>query len=73
VGWTYKRAYEASQKYKEGKFIIEKINLYLEEADTYDIPPPAGERRDRWRQRSMSWGSEDASSTAASMVYEYAS
>lgn len=58
VGWTYARAYEASQKYKEKKFIIEKINLHLEESPTYDIiPPPAGERPDRWRRRSMSWGS----------------
>lgn len=29
VGWTYARAYETSQKYKEGKFIIEKINLHV--------------------------------------------
>jgi len=59
VGWTYKRAYESSQKYKEGKFIVEKINLHLEEALTgYDgIGVPAGERGDRWRKRSMSWGS----------------
>mmetsp|Transcript_364 Transcript_364/g.761 ORF Transcript_364/g.761 Transcript_364/m.761 type:complete len:291 (-) Transcript_364:194-1066(-) len=73
VGWTYKRAYEASQKYKEGKFIIEKINLYLEESDTYSVEPPAGERRDRWRQRSRSWGSEGGSEGGvAKMVYEYA-
>eukprot|EP00562_Extubocellulus_spinifer_P001056 CAMPEP_0178489764 /NCGR_PEP_ID=MMETSP0696-20121128/10546_1 /TAXON_ID=265572 /ORGANISM="Extubocellulus spinifer, Strain CCMP396" /LENGTH=400 /DNA_ID=CAMNT_0020117579 /DNA_START=694 /DNA_END=1897 /DNA_ORIENTATION=+ len=57
VGWTYARAYEASQKYKEGKFIIEKINLYLEESH-YDVSHPAGERGDRWRKRSMSWGSD---------------
>mmetsp|Transcript_1451 Transcript_1451/g.3182 ORF Transcript_1451/g.3182 Transcript_1451/m.3182 type:complete len:507 (+) Transcript_1451:306-1826(+) len=36
VGWTYQRAYEASQKYKEGKFIIEKINLYLEQQQHQD-------------------------------------
>lgn len=30
VGWTYQKAYETSQKYKEGKFIIEKIHLYQE-------------------------------------------
>jgi len=74
VGWTYLRAYEASQKYKEGKFIIEKINLYLEESDCYDVAPPAGERADRWRRRSMSWGSESSLPTspgASSMVYEY--
>ncbi|GAX20179.1 hypothetical protein FisN_12Hh024 [Fistulifera solaris] len=29
VGWTYKKAYERSQKYKEGKFIIEKIYLSM--------------------------------------------
>jgi len=58
IGWTYTKAYEASQKYKEGKYIIEKINLHLEESDYYDVSHPAGERPDRWRLRSMSWGSE---------------
>ena len=58
VGWTYQRAYEASQKYKEGKFIIETINLFMEESEYFDAPWPAGERRDRWRSRSLSWGSE---------------
>ena len=59
VGWTYARAYEASQKYKEKKFIIEKINLHLEESPNYDmIPVPAGERPDRWRRRSRNWGTE---------------
>eukprot|EP00543_Licmophora_paradoxa_P008716 CAMPEP_0202451224 /NCGR_PEP_ID=MMETSP1360-20130828/9694_1 /ASSEMBLY_ACC=CAM_ASM_000848 /TAXON_ID=515479 /ORGANISM="Licmophora paradoxa, Strain CCMP2313" /LENGTH=320 /DNA_ID=CAMNT_0049069735 /DNA_START=1019 /DNA_END=1981 /DNA_ORIENTATION=+ len=58
VGWTYARAYETSQKYKEGKFIIEKINLHMEESDTYHVSHPAGEKSDRWRLRSMSWGSE---------------
>eukprot|EP00986_Skeletonema_menzelii_P019044 scaffold27055_cov155-Skeletonema_menzelii.AAC.9 len=58
VGWTYARAYEPSQKYKEGKFIIEKIHLHLEESDYYDVDRPAGERADKWRKRSMSWGSE---------------
>lgn len=56
VGWTYQKAFESSQKYKEGKYIIEKINLHLEESDYYTVAPPAGERTDRWRQRSMSWG-----------------
>jgi hypothetical protein len=64
VGWTYAKAYESSQKYKEGKFIIEKINLHLEESGYYDVNAPAGERVDRWRRRSMSWGNED-------IVYEY--
>ena len=36
VGWTYQRAYELSQKYKEGKFIVEKIFLHLEEGDELD-------------------------------------
>jgi len=58
VGWTYSRAYEPSQRYKEGKFIIEKIHLHLEESDYYDVDRPAGERADKWRKRSMSWGSE---------------
>jgi hypothetical protein len=58
VGWTYARAYEASQKYKEGKFIVEKINLHLEESDYYDVGTPAGEKRDRFRARSISWGSD---------------
>lgn len=58
VGWTYVRAYEPSQKYKEGKFIIEKVNLHLEESDYYTGGRPAGERGDRWRVRSMSWGRE---------------
>lgn len=58
VGWTYDKAYEPSQKYKEGKFIIEKINLHLEESDYYTVDRPAGERGDKWRVRSMSWGSE---------------
>lgn len=67
VGWTYQKAYESNQKYKEGKFIVEKINLHLEESQ-FDVSPPAGERRDRWRRRSMSWGDGVESSA---MVYEY--
>jgi len=27
IGWTYVKAYEDDQKYKEGKFIIEKAYL----------------------------------------------
>ena len=30
-GWTYKEAHEESQKYKEGKFILEKVRLQKEE------------------------------------------
>lgn len=72
VGWTYAKAYESSQKYKEGKFIIEKINLHMEESDYYRVSHPAGERPDRWRLRSMSWGSESISSSHGNdIVYEY--
>ena len=75
VGWTYSKAYEPSQKYKEGKFIIEKIHLHLEET-LYGIQPPAGERGDKWRVRSMSWGSgaDHARSIMddhTDIVYEY--
>jgi Yippee zinc-binding/DNA-binding /Mis18, centromere assembly len=75
VGWTYARAYEASQKYKENKFIIEKINLYLEESanNCYNqVPVPAGERPDRWRRRSRNWGDEKNEMTRIDpFVYEY--
>lgn len=67
VGWTYQKAYESNQKYKEGKFIVEKINLHMEESH-FDVAPPAGERRDRWRRRSMSWGD---SVDPSAMIYEY--
>ena len=71
VGWTYAKAYEASQKYKEGKFIIEKINLHLEQSDHFDVAPPAGERKDRFRARSISWGSDCPASPRHDIVYEY--
>ncbi|KAG5187292.1 Yippee/Mis18 [Tribonema minus] len=29
VGWRYERAFEESQKYKEGKFILEKTRMKL--------------------------------------------
>ena len=60
IGWTYSRAYDISQKYKEGKYVIEKVHLHLEEGDDVyaGIGRPAGERGDRWsRTRSISWGS----------------
>ena len=60
VGWTYAKAYEPSQKYKEGKYIIEKIHLHMEESHYYTVDRPAGERGDRWQLRSMSWGSEES-------------
>jgi len=31
IGWTYLKAYDHGQKYKEGKFVIEKINLFMEQ------------------------------------------
>ncbi len=82
IGWTYARAYEPSQRYKEGKFIIEKINLHMEESDYYQVTQPAGERRDKWKIRSMSWSDESYSQTprhrhdeasVTSTVYEYRS
>lgn len=30
LGWKYERAYEPSQKYKEGKFILEKSKIVKE-------------------------------------------
>ncbi|KAA3475940.1 protein yippee-like [Gossypium australe] len=30
LGWKYERAYEVSQKYKEGKFILEKAKIVNE-------------------------------------------
>lgn len=30
LGWKYERAFEASQKYKEGKFILEKSKIVKE-------------------------------------------
>jgi len=76
VGWTYSKAYERSQKYKEGKFVIEKINLHLEESPYYQVSHPAGERDDRWRKRSMSWGSTESPTRGyhdypEDMIYEY--
>lgn len=80
VGWTYSKAYEHSQKYKEGKYVIEKIHLHLEENSYYNVEHPAGERNDRWRKRSMSWGNNGGHpddeynhrlEDDASMVYEY--
>lgn len=54
IGWTYHKAYESTQKYKEGKYIIEKIHLFYETQSTpnntkddetiispfYTSPPP---------------------------------
>jgi hypothetical protein len=30
LGWKYERAYEESQRYKEGKFIFEKAKIVKE-------------------------------------------
>lgn len=30
LGWKYERAYEETQKYKEGKFILEKSKIVKE-------------------------------------------
>ena len=39
IGWTYLRAYSDEQKYKEGKFIIERA--YLLEIDNAAVEIPA--------------------------------
>jgi len=31
LGWKYERAYEATQKYKEGKYILEKSKIMKED------------------------------------------
>jgi hypothetical protein len=65
VGWTYLRAYEQSQQYKEGKFILEKSRVRLEECS--ELQKPTGvSSQDNWRKRTMSWGDSDAGT-----VYEY--
>jgi Yippee zinc-binding/DNA-binding /Mis18, centromere assembly len=71
VGWTYAKAYEQSQKYKEGKFIVEKINLHMEESSYYSVSHSAGERADKWRIRSMSWGNETMDQSTNTLIYEY--
>lgn len=30
LGWKYEKAYEESQKYKEGKFVLEKFKIVKE-------------------------------------------
>uniref|UniRef100_A0A6S9FLP3 Yippee domain-containing protein n=1 Tax=Heterosigma akashiwo TaxID=2829 RepID=A0A6S9FLP3_HETAK len=34
LGWTYERAFEPSQKYKEGKFVVETSKLILEKVSS---------------------------------------
>ncbi|CAA0838920.1 Protein yippee-like [Striga hermonthica] len=31
LGWKYEKAYEDSQKYKEGKFVLEKFKIVISE------------------------------------------
>ena len=72
VGWTYQRAYEASQKYKEGKFIIEKIHLYMEHEDDVGTSPGVSMRGKK--MRSHSWGNARDSTmddSSSCLVYEY--
>ena len=33
LGWKYETAYEESQKYKEGKYILEKAKVVLQKDD----------------------------------------
>lgn len=45
LGWKYEHAYESSQKYKEGKFIIELIHMIKDNG--WDASPPSGESQKR--------------------------
>ncbi|KAK4354001.1 hypothetical protein RND71_026195 [Anisodus tanguticus] len=31
LGWNYERAYDESQKYKEGKFVLERFKIVMKE------------------------------------------
>lgn len=45
LGWKYERAFEASQRYKEGKYIIELAHLIKENRwteSTFPSPPSSG-------------------------------
>ncbi|QCE15553.1 Yippee/Mis18 [Vigna unguiculata] len=47
LGWKYERAYEASQRYKEGKFILEKSKIVKDNWRTFNhfkfviVSPPS--------------------------------
>ncbi|KAG5550512.1 hypothetical protein RHGRI_015475 [Rhododendron griersonianum] len=41
VGWKYEAAYEKSQKYKEGKFIIERFKVLGPDGSLYVLSPEA--------------------------------
>jgi len=48
----------------------------MEESDCYQVNLPAGEKRDRWRIRSMSWSSDHSinaspRSRGSHTIYEY--
>lgn len=44
----------------------------MEESERYQVNHPAGERRDKWKLRSMSWGRDvDYGDGNDSTVYEY--
>ena len=65
VGWTYKRAYEQSQKYKEGKFIIEKVYLsMLEDRKPFQDNAPRF-RESSWSRRSSSRAIRDLSRSSS--------
>lgn len=70
VGWTYIESYEESQRYKEGKFILEKIHLFTEQNYDNDFFQGAVmDKKDRFRRRAVSWG--DDYHASSSIVYEY--
>jgi hypothetical protein len=71
VGWTYKRAYESSQKYKEGKFIVEKIFLQLEDDGGEAHFGRSGRRS--LRKRPTSWSGDAAAIDSSSLSLEYSS
>lgn len=45
LGWKYEHAYESSQKYKEGKFIIELIHMIKDNG--WDSSPPSEANKKR--------------------------
>jgi len=77
IGWFYDKSYEQSQKYKEGKYIIEKINLFMENSESYGfhVDSPACESQSSWKVRSKDWGSlqdqESRSAASASALAYY--
>nr|XP_017217882.1 PREDICTED: protein yippee-like isoform X1 [Daucus carota subsp. sativus] len=41
VGWKYESAYEKSQKYKEGKYILERFKVLGPDGSGYPVVPDA--------------------------------